>query len=51
MPHSAEDVRGLLCRLGDHVRAVVTGARGIDMATVEGAGKGGKATAVGGSDK
>jgi fructose-1,6-bisphosphatase/inositol monophosphatase family enzyme len=37
VPHSAEDVRGLLCRLGDHVRAVVTGARGIDMATVEGA--------------
>jgi fructose-1,6-bisphosphatase/inositol monophosphatase family enzyme len=33
---SADDARRLLCALGDHVRAVVTGARGIDMATIEG---------------
>jgi fructose-1,6-bisphosphatase/inositol monophosphatase family enzyme len=35
-PTSAEDVRGRLCALGDHIRGVVTGARGMDMAVVEG---------------
>jgi fructose-1,6-bisphosphatase/inositol monophosphatase family enzyme len=33
---SADDARELLCRLGEHVRALVIGARGIDMAAVEG---------------
>jgi fructose-1,6-bisphosphatase/inositol monophosphatase family enzyme len=33
---SADDARTLLCRLGEHVRALVIGARGIDMAAVEG---------------
>ncbi len=36
MPHSPEQVRGLLCALGDHVRDLVVGARGIDMAVIEG---------------
>jgi fructose-1,6-bisphosphatase/inositol monophosphatase family enzyme len=34
--HSPEQVRGLLCALGDHVRDLVVGARGIDMAVIEG---------------
>jgi fructose-1,6-bisphosphatase/inositol monophosphatase family enzyme len=34
--HSLEEVRGLLCELGDHIRSVVIGARGIDMAAIEG---------------
>jgi fructose-1,6-bisphosphatase/inositol monophosphatase family enzyme len=33
---STEHVRGLLCALGDHVRGLVVGARGIDMAVIEG---------------
>jgi fructose-1,6-bisphosphatase/inositol monophosphatase family enzyme len=37
VPRSAEQARRLLCELGDHVRAVVIDARGMDMATVEGA--------------
>jgi fructose-1,6-bisphosphatase/inositol monophosphatase family enzyme len=32
---STEQVRALLCALGDHVRGLVVGARGIDMAVVE----------------
>jgi fructose-1,6-bisphosphatase/inositol monophosphatase family enzyme len=34
--HSPEDARLLLCALGDHVRDLVVGARGIDMAAIEG---------------
>jgi fructose-1,6-bisphosphatase/inositol monophosphatase family enzyme len=33
---SPEDARRLLCELGDHVRELVVGARGIDMAAIEG---------------
>jgi len=33
LPH---DARRLLCALGDHVRDLVVGARGIDMAAIEG---------------
>ena len=33
---SPEDARRLLCELGDHIRGVVVGARGIDMAVIEG---------------
>jgi fructose-1,6-bisphosphatase/inositol monophosphatase family enzyme len=33
---SAEEARRLLCELGDHVRDLVVGARGIDMAAIEG---------------
>jgi fructose-1,6-bisphosphatase/inositol monophosphatase family enzyme len=33
---SADEARGLLCDLGDHLREVVVGARGMDMAAVEG---------------
>src|SRR5262245_57127765 len=33
---SPDEARRLLCALGDHVRALVVGARGIDMAAVEG---------------
>ena len=36
-PTCSEDVRRLLCELGDHVREVVIGARGMDMTVVEGA--------------
>jgi fructose-1,6-bisphosphatase/inositol monophosphatase family enzyme len=36
VPPSAEEARRLLCALGDHVRALVGGARGIDMAAVAG---------------
>ena len=36
MTHSPDDARRLLCALGDHVRDVVVGARGIDMAAIEG---------------
>lgn len=37
MPRSdPDDARRLLCALGDHVRELVIGARGIDMAAVEG---------------
>lgn len=36
MARSAEEARALLCRLGDHVRDVVVGARGMDMAAIEG---------------
>jgi len=32
-----DDVRRLLCELGDHIRAAVIGARGIEMAAIEGA--------------
>lgn len=35
MTHSAEDARALLCRLGDHLRDAVMGARGIDMAVID----------------
>jgi fructose-1,6-bisphosphatase/inositol monophosphatase family enzyme len=34
--HSADDARTLLCALGDHVRDLVVGARGMDMAAVAG---------------
>jgi len=34
--HSVDDARRLLCALGDHVRALVIGARGMDMAAIEG---------------
>jgi fructose-1,6-bisphosphatase/inositol monophosphatase family enzyme len=33
---SPENARRLLCALGDHIRAVVVSARGIDMAVIEG---------------
>lgn len=33
---SPDDARRLLCALGDHVRGAVIGARGIDMAAIEG---------------
>jgi fructose-1,6-bisphosphatase/inositol monophosphatase family enzyme len=33
---SPDDARRLLCQLGEHLRALVIGARGIDMAAVEG---------------
>src|SRR4051794_8344336 len=33
---SAEDARLRLCALGDHVRDLVVGARGIDMSAIEG---------------
>jgi fructose-1,6-bisphosphatase/inositol monophosphatase family enzyme len=33
---SAAEARRLLCELGDHVRALVIGARAIDMAAIEG---------------
>ena len=36
MTHSPDDARRLLCALGDHIRDVVVGARGIDMAVIEG---------------
>jgi fructose-1,6-bisphosphatase/inositol monophosphatase family enzyme len=36
VPHSPDHARGLLCALGDHIRDVVVGARGIDMAKIEG---------------
>jgi len=36
VPRSRDDARRLLCELGDHIRAVVIDARGIDMATIEG---------------
>ena len=36
MAHSPEDARRLLCQLGDHIRDLVVGARGIDMAVIEG---------------
>jgi fructose-1,6-bisphosphatase/inositol monophosphatase family enzyme len=34
--HSPDDARHLLCALGDHIRDTVVGARGIDMAVIEG---------------
>jgi fructose-1,6-bisphosphatase/inositol monophosphatase family enzyme len=34
--HSADDARARLCALGDHVRDLVVGARGMDMAVIEG---------------
>jgi fructose-1,6-bisphosphatase/inositol monophosphatase family enzyme len=34
--HSPDDARRLLCALGDHIRDAVVGARGIDMAKIEG---------------
>jgi fructose-1,6-bisphosphatase/inositol monophosphatase family enzyme len=34
--HSPEEARALLCALGDHVRDLVVGARGMDMAVIEG---------------
>ena len=36
MPPSSEEARRLLCALGDHVRHLVMGARGMDMAAVAG---------------
>lgn len=36
MAHSPDDARRLLCELGDHIRAAVVGARGMDMAVIEG---------------
>ena len=36
MPPSAEQARLLLCELGEYLRALVVGSRGIDMATVTG---------------
>ena len=36
MPPSAEEARRLLCALGDHVRDLVAGSRGMDMAAVAG---------------
>jgi fructose-1,6-bisphosphatase/inositol monophosphatase family enzyme len=36
VPRSAEEARALLCALGEHVRDLVVGARGMDMAVVEG---------------
>jgi fructose-1,6-bisphosphatase/inositol monophosphatase family enzyme len=36
VPRSPDDARVQLCALGDHVRDAVVGARGIDMAAVEG---------------
>ena len=36
MPPSAEEARVLLCALGDHVRDLVLGSRGMDMAEVAG---------------
>jgi fructose-1,6-bisphosphatase/inositol monophosphatase family enzyme len=37
VPPSAEEARVLLCELGEYLRALVVGSRGIDMATVTGA--------------
>jgi fructose-1,6-bisphosphatase/inositol monophosphatase family enzyme len=34
--HSPDDARRLLCELGDHIRDAVVGARGMDMAVIEG---------------
>jgi fructose-1,6-bisphosphatase/inositol monophosphatase family enzyme len=34
--HSPDEARRLLCELGDHIRGVVIGARGIDMTAIEG---------------
>jgi fructose-1,6-bisphosphatase/inositol monophosphatase family enzyme len=36
VPSSPEEVRRLLCALGDHVRGLVVASRGMDMATVAG---------------
>jgi fructose-1,6-bisphosphatase/inositol monophosphatase family enzyme len=36
VPRSPDEARALLCALGDHVRDLVVGARGMDMAAVEG---------------
>jgi fructose-1,6-bisphosphatase/inositol monophosphatase family enzyme len=36
VPRSADEVRTLLCALGDHVRGLVVGARGMEMAAVSG---------------
>ena len=36
MANSPDDARRLLCALGDHIRDVVVGARGMDMAMIEG---------------
>ena len=36
MPPSPEEARRLLCALGEHVRDLVVGSRGMDMATVAG---------------
>ena len=36
MPPSGDEARRLLCRLGEHVRALVTGSRGMDMSAVAG---------------
>ena len=36
MTPSPEEARTLLCALGDHVRDLVVGARGMDMTVVEG---------------
>ena len=36
MTPSPEDARRRLCELGNHIRAAVIGARGIEMATIEG---------------
>ena len=36
MPRSADEARTLLCALGDHVRAIVAGARDMEMSAVSG---------------
>jgi len=36
VPPSADEARRLLCRLGEHVRALVTGSRGMEMSVVAG---------------
>jgi fructose-1,6-bisphosphatase/inositol monophosphatase family enzyme len=36
VPPSAEDARRLLCALGEHVRGLVVGSRGMDMAAMAG---------------
>jgi len=35
-PDTPEDARRLLCALGDHIRDVVVGARGMDMTAIDG---------------
>lgn len=37
MPPGPDDARRLLCALGDHVRTLVTNARGMDMSAIAGA--------------
>jgi Inositol monophosphatase family len=37
VPHAPDDARRLLCALGDHVRTLVTDARGMEMSAIAGA--------------